>query len=64
MGHSDKSLSDTYDRSREDVQYRRDVAKSMGTGFVLPATVIGQGKTRFEDAKGLPTETLETAVNA
>ena len=36
MGHADKDLSDTYDRSREDVQFRKDVARSMGVGFELP----------------------------
>jgi integrase len=33
LGHSGRDMSDVYDRSREDVQYRKDVAKSMGHGF-------------------------------
>ena len=36
MGHSGRDMSDLYDRSREDVQYRKDVAKAMGVGFELP----------------------------
>jgi len=39
MGHADRDMSDHYDRSREDVQFRRDVAKSMGVGFELPKTL-------------------------
>jgi integrase len=42
MGHADPSMSSHYDRSREDVQFRRDVAKAMGLGFQLPtATLTG-----------------------
>jgi hypothetical protein len=36
MGHAAKDMSDRYDRVREDVQFRRDVAKSLGVGFELP----------------------------
>jgi len=36
MGHAAKDMSDRYDRVREDVQFRRDVAKSFGVGFELP----------------------------
>jgi integrase len=64
MGHSDASLSDVYDRSREDLQYRRDVAKSMGTGFVLPAAIIGKGKTLLLGVNGRQTEVTEQCVNA
>jgi len=39
IGHADKDLSDTYDRSREDLQFRKDVARSMGVGFELPKTL-------------------------
>jgi integrase len=36
MGHAEGDMSDRYDRSREDVQYRKDVATAMGLGFDLP----------------------------
>jgi integrase len=39
LGHSGKDMSDLYDRSSEDLTYRRDVAKSMGIGFDLPKTL-------------------------
>jgi hypothetical protein len=32
-------MSDRHDRVHEDVQFRRDVAKSMGVGFELPKTL-------------------------
>jgi hypothetical protein len=64
LGHSDKSLSDTYDRSAEDVQFRRDVATSLGTGFVLPATISGKTKTPFKSITGRPTGIAEHFVNA
>jgi integrase len=39
MGHANKDMSDRYDRVRDDVQFRRDVALSMGVGFELPKTL-------------------------
>jgi hypothetical protein len=36
MGHSAKDMSDHYDRVRDDVVFRRDVAKSLSVGFDLP----------------------------
>ena len=36
MGHSAVGMSDLYDKSSEDLTYRRDVAKAMGVGFELP----------------------------
>jgi len=54
LGHSGSSMSDTYDRSGDDVQYRKDVARSMGTGFVLPVSGV----------TGREVETAETVVSA
>jgi hypothetical protein len=39
MGHAGTSMSDTYDRVREDVVFRKEVAQSMGTGFEVPKTL-------------------------
>jgi integrase len=36
MGHSVRDMSDLYDKIRQDVQYRKDVAESVGIGFELP----------------------------
>jgi integrase len=35
MGHSGRDMSDLYDKVREDIQYRKDVAESVGIGFEL-----------------------------
>ena len=64
LGHHDASLSDTYDRSADDVQFRRDVASSMGTGFVLPATITGEGKTLLLGVIGRQAEIAEQRANA
>jgi integrase len=39
MGHANKDMTDRYDKVRDDVQFRKEVAKSMGTGFELPETL-------------------------
>lgn len=36
MGHAGRDMSDQYDRIRDDVRYRNDVAESVGIGFELP----------------------------
>lgn len=42
MGHSGRDMSDLYDKSSEDLTYRRDVAKAMGVGFELPKTLTAK----------------------
>jgi integrase len=42
LGHSGRDMSDLYDRSREDLQYRKDVATSMGVGFELPKALTAK----------------------
>jgi len=32
-------MTDRYDKVREDVEFRKDVAKSVGVGFELPKTL-------------------------
>jgi integrase len=39
MGHANTSMSDNYDRVRDDLQFRREVAASVGVGFELPKTL-------------------------
>jgi hypothetical protein len=40
LGHAGKSITDGYDRVREDVQYRKEVAAAVGVGFTIPAVVV------------------------
>ena len=66
MGHSAQGMSALYDRSQEDVQYRRDVAKAMGVGFELPQTLSPkrpkQVRTALTGANGHQAETVSTEV--
>ena len=40
-------MTDVYDRGREDLQYRKDVALTVGVGFELPETLTAkQPKSR------------------
>ena len=39
MGHASKDMSDRYDRVRDDVVFRKEVALRMGTGFEVPKTL-------------------------
>jgi integrase len=39
MGHAAKDMSDRYDRVRDDVVFRKEVAGRMGTGFEIPKTL-------------------------
>lgn len=39
MGHAGKDMSDLYDKIKEDVAFRRDVAERRGFGFELPLVV-------------------------
>jgi integrase len=39
MGHASKDMSDRYDRVRDDVVFRADAARRMGTGFEVPKTL-------------------------
>ena len=39
LGHADKSMSDLYDKVREDEKFRRGQAKKVGVGFVVPKSL-------------------------
>jgi hypothetical protein len=39
MGHAGKDMSDLYDKVKEDVAFRREVAERCGFGFDLPSVV-------------------------
>jgi hypothetical protein len=36
MGHADEDMSDHYDKTKEDIEFRRDWAERCGFGFDLP----------------------------
>jgi integrase len=64
MGHADRDMSALYDKSAEDVTYRRDVCRSMGVGFSLPKTLAdGPLKVVLSGVTGVSTETAEVAVH-
>jgi len=52
LGWANKDMSDNYDRSCEDVQYRKDVAHSMGVGFELPKTPTQKKSKALMGANG------------
>jgi integrase len=37
LGHADETVTDGYSKLREDVEYRREVAAQVGSGFEIPA---------------------------
>jgi integrase len=52
LGHAGKSITDGYDRVREDVEYRKEVAKSVGIGFTTPTAIVSSvRKTEVEVEK-------------
>lgn len=60
MGHAGESMTDTYDRSAEDLQYRKDVAVSMGTGFEIPKMLTAKpSKKTLAGVNGRQPETVE-----
>jgi integrase len=65
MGHATRGdMSALYDRSALDVQYRKDVALSMGVGFELPKTLTAKRpKPSKVGANGRQAEAL-VAVSA
>jgi integrase len=40
MGHAKQSLTDEYSKLSDDMEYRREVAEKIGTGFTVPARMI------------------------
>ena len=62
LGHAGKDMSDLYDASRQDVQYRRDVAKAIGVGFDLPKMLTTKRSNVSEKTpdKGLNGRFVET----
>jgi len=49
MGHADESMSDLYDKIKEDVEFRREWAEKCGFGFRLPSVVPNVPKIEEKD---------------
>lgn len=64
LGHADRDMTDVYDRSSDDVAYRRDVARSLGIGFDVPKTLTEREKISQSGGNGRSTEIAEQCVNA
>jgi hypothetical protein len=39
MGHAPENMSDRYDKIKEDVTFRKEVAERSGIGFELPSSI-------------------------
>jgi integrase len=48
LGHAGKSITDGYDRVREDVEYRKEVAQSAGVGFSIPTRSV-RSVSKFQE---------------
>jgi integrase len=49
LGHAGKSITDGYDRVREDVPYRKETSSLVGTGFSVPSVVIQKSVESSKD---------------
>jgi integrase len=63
MGHSAKGMSELYDKSSEDVVYRKDVARSIGTGFDVPKTLTPKPEKISQSGANVRIMDQETPVN-
>ena len=64
MGHAEEGLSDLYDKIKEDVAFRKEVAEKAGLGSRLPSKKCVEPK-QFSSKKGLNwSEWTETRIRA
>jgi integrase len=56
LGHSDRSITDGYSKLADDVEFRKQVAEQLGTGFAVPA----YEEKRLRPMR--PKKAVETAV--
>jgi len=49
MGHADESMSDLYDKIKEDVEFRRILAEKCRFGFELSSVVPNVPKMKEKD---------------
>jgi len=40
LGHAKESVTDTYSKLADDVEFRQEVAEKLGTGFIVPVSLI------------------------
>jgi hypothetical protein len=50
LGHAGQDMSDPYDKAKNDVQFRKEVAERAGLGFELPyeRSVVGPNGPKIE----------------
>jgi hypothetical protein len=53
MAHASKDMGDRYDRVRDDVVFRKEVAQRMGTGFEVPKTLTPKPEKRKKSGSGI-----------
>ena len=55
VGHAGQDMSDLYDKAKNDVQFRKEVAERAGLGFELPAekSVVGPNGPKIENEVAL-----------
>jgi integrase len=63
MGHTAKGMSELYDKSKEDLTYRRMVAESLGTGFDVPKTLTPKQEKISQPGVNARMVDAETSVN-
>jgi integrase len=51
MGHADEEIGDLYSKLMNDVQYRKDVAERVGTGFDVPLSLNSKADLNLVDLK-------------
>jgi integrase len=39
LGHAKSSMTDAYSKLSDDIEYRREVAEKIGTGFTVPTSM-------------------------
>jgi integrase len=53
MGHADESMGDLYDKVKEDVAFRRNMAEACGFGFELPLVVPNVPNVPKKEARSI-----------
>jgi hypothetical protein len=62
-GHSGKTITDGYDKVKDDLEFRKQVCKSVGLGFTIPAIPAAVVQNVQEIKKGLAGGTQQVLVH-
>ena len=63
MGHADEEIGDLYSKLMNDVQYRKDVAERVGTGFDVPLNLNSKADLNLVEPKVEVDEATEVVVS-